>query len=384
MNTLQNREKICIFRNTFTNSKTEVTMKTLLVTFIAVFTFFLSFQSQSNPIPPPNLIVEVYFESGDWVLVIDNMYAWAWGLETFEDVEIFSSDGYAHINPEIVPEPDEWVTLLTVDDLTQPLEIDPVEDHVGVWVSGGYTLCDLEWGPDPDDIVSGPEPWQSIVISYIASSPDWNYIFWPLKGASHNCFTSGCAKHGVFMGVVTDQYDNPVPEAEICYLPDEMLFSDFNFNHIITDATGYFVHPYMPARNYQIGKIKFDDTEYPVDEYISIEPGDTTIMNFTICLTGLEEHAVVHPRGIRNYPNPFTVATTFTVFLPDENINHATTIEIYDMLGNFIEQIPVRNSRSERLTEMYWKPVSRLQPGNYLAKLKSGIKTIATCKITKK
>ena len=379
---LENRQKICIFRPTFTNSKTEVTMKTLIVTFIAAIALLLSPPLQSNPIPPPNLIVEVYFDDSEWVLVVDNMYLWAWGLEDFEDVAINSSGGLAYINPDVVPDPDESVTLLTVDDLTLPLEIDPVEDHIVVWVSEGYTLCDLEWGPDPDDIVSGPEPWQSIVISCVAFSPDWDYIFWPVKGASHNCYATSCSKHGVFTGYVTDQYGNPVPDAEICYLSDNLLFSDFGFGHIITGVSGQYQHNYMPARNYHIGKIMFDDTEYPADEYISIEPGDTTIMNFTIYLTGLETLAMVGRYGMRNYPNPFTDATTFTVIMPDENINHATTIEIYDMLGNFIEQIPVGSNGNKRKEEIYWNPGSGLQPGNYLAKLKSGNRTVCTHKIT--
>lgn len=354
-------------------------MKTLIITCIAVFTLLFSLPSQSNPIPPPNLVVEVYFESGEWVLVIDNMYAWAWGLETFEDVVIFCSGGSAEINPNVVPDPDEYVTLLTVDDLTQPLDIDPVEDHVGVWIWEGYTLCDLEWGPDPDDIVSGPEPWQSVIISCVAASPDWDYIFWPVKGAAHNCYTGGCSRHGVFTGIVTDQYSNPMPDAEICYLPDGLLFSDYGFSHIITNASGQYQHNYMPARNYHIHKIVFDSVEYLTDEYISIEPNDTVNLDFTIYTTQTAERELQKATTLSNFPNPFKTATTFTINLPEIS-NSALTLEVCDISGKMVTSIKADSKIKSQ--SLYWNAGSLLPTGQYLVILKSDQQIMATHKIT--
>ena len=358
-------------------------MKTLICTLFTTVLLFLSASLQSNPIPPPSLIVEVYFDNGEWVLVVDNIYMMAWGIEDFEGVEIFSSNGYAYINPDVVPDPDEWVTLLTADDLTQPLEIDPVEDHVGAWVSGGFTLCDLEWGPDPDDVVSGPEPWQSIVISYVASTPEWNYMFWPLMGASHNCYATACAKHGVFTGYVTDQYNNPVPGGEICYLPDELLFSEFGFYHIITDASGQYLHPYMPARNYHIEKIMFDDAEYPVDEFISIEPNDTLNLDFTIYLTDINTVANTNKASIRNFPNPFSNVTSFSGCIPDHTPGEVCAIEIVNIAGKIVAIINISsNTWGSGGFSTDWNAGAHLAKGTYFARLKTGKEMIATTKIT--
>lgn len=353
-------------------------MKTLICTLFTTVLLFLSASLQSNPIPPPSLIVEVYFEDGEWVLVVDNMYMWAYGLENFEDVEIFSSSGFSYVNPDVVPNPEDWVTLLTVDDLTQSLEIDPVEDHVGAWVWGGYILCDLEWGPDPDDIVSGPEPWQSIVISYVAASPDWDYIFWPLKGASHNCYVTGCSKKGVFTGIVTDQYGTPIQSAEICYLPDGLLFSDYGFSHIITDTSGHYSHNYMHARNYHIEKIMFDDAEYPVNEYISIEPNGILNLDFTIYTTQTEKPVLNNETIISNFPNPCKESTTFIINL-QKNIASEVSLEICDITGKVMAYLEADPKIREQ--SIYWNPGTSLQPGQYLVLLKTGQEILASHKI---
>jgi hypothetical protein len=352
-----------------------------IITFIAALMISLN-PLISNPIPPAGLIVEIYFEDGEWVLVVDNYYMMSCGMETFEDVALMCQNGFSYILPDVVPDPDEWYTLLTAADLELPFDIDPVEDFVDVWDSQGYSYAFLEWAPGPNTMVSGPAPDQSIIIKCVSSTPDYWYLFWPLKSGMHNCFSIGCSARGTFTGFVYDQDGNPVPDAEIFYLPESLLYSDYFFYHIVTNDWGEYINDYMPAKNYYIEKIVVDSVDYIIDEYITIEPNETTTMDFTIYTTHTDELNPILSSSISNYPNPFKQSTTFSINLGKINPTEIYYIEIMNMEGQTVEIIEADATNKPQLSQsIYWNTKGNLEPGQYLACLKSGDQLFSTCKI---
>lgn len=358
-------------------------MKTLKLFLCTVLLILASGFLKSNPVTPAGLIVEIYFEDGQWVMVADNTYLWIYGLNSFDNIMIFSQSGSSSFQPDFLPDMEEAVTLITNDALFQPIEVDPTEDQVGARVDEGYSLAFLDWGPDPGDMVSGPAPGQSLVLSMVAYNMNYNYIYWTVKGESRDCFENSCWKWGTFTGSVVDQSGNPVQGAEICYLCDELLFSGYTFTHLVTGADGNYEFGYMPARNYHIEKIMIDGAEYLTDEYITIEPNQTTTLDFTVILTGAEEHSSQRGISLSNYPNPFRGKTNFSIFIPENNFNQAMVIRVADISGKVIGIIPVDTSASkDGKMSITWNPGETVAPGVYFASLIAVNRTLVVHKIT--
>lgn len=359
-------------------------MKTFSLSFlfIAIFSVFPT-QTWANPIPPVGIIVEVFFEGDDWFLVADNYCMEMYGLESFEDVEISCSGGWFNFKPDFLPDFSSPRTLITKDALLNNVSINPVADQIWVDFPGCYSYDFLEWGSSPQAQVNGPLQGQTLILSLLTSNMNWDYVWFTVKGDSPDCYYSGCNHSGIFEGFVTDENGNPVVNSEIIYLPDYFYSGGYYFTHIYTNTTGFFHADYLPAKNYHIHKIIYEEIEYAVDEYISIEPNETTSMDFEIVLTETGENPSKQQAGIFSSPNPTSEATTFKIDLPATYQNEKPMLIITNMMGKIVDIVEIRTSQiKNNQATISWEKEASLPSGNYIVVLKAGNTKLSSHKIT--
>ncbi len=353
------------------------------LTLSILFATILSIPVFCNPIPPAGIIVEVYFEGDDWFLVADNYCMEMYGIESFDQVGIFCNCGYLEFIPGFSPDFGNPTTIITQAAIQNPITINPVEDHIMVDFPSGYTYAELEWGPSEQDEVSGPLLGQTLILWLFAYNWDYNYAWFTVKGDGPNCYYSNCNVFGTFNGYVTDNNGNPVSNAEIVYLDDMFYELGYEFHHIITDLNGYFHYDNMPAKNFHIYKIIIDEVEYDVDEFIQIEPNETTSMDFEIVITGMDENLAHKEATISNSPNPFSGQTTFLIKLPAKQGKGHPVLYITDMLGKIVDIVEIRASQIKNNTAtISWVKDPSLPSGNYVALLKDRNTKLTTHKIT--
>jgi hypothetical protein len=125
-----------------------------------------------------------------------------------------------------------------------------------------------------------------------------------------------------------------------------------------------------------------DSVDYIIDEYITIEPNETTTMDFTIYTTHTDELNPILSSSISNYPNPFKQSTTFSINLGKINPTEICYIEIMNMDGQTVEIIEADATNKTQISQsIYWNTNGNLKLGQYLACLKSGDQLFSTCKI---
>ena len=353
------------------------------LTLSILFATLLSLPVFCNPAPPVGIIVEVYFEGDDWFLVADNYCMEMYGIESFQEIEIWCSGGHFNFDPDFLPDFNSGLTIITRDALLNTVNINQIDDHISVYFDQGYTLADLEWGPSEQDGVSGPLPGQTLMISLFTYNQYFNYEWFTVKGNAPNCYYGGCSYKGIFEGHVRDENGNPVANAEIVYLPNYFYYGGYYFSHILTDPNGYFYYDYMPAKNFHIHKIIIDEVEYDVDEFIQVEPNETTSMDFEIVITGMDDNLAHKEATISNSPNPFSGQTTFLVKLPAKNGKEHPVLYITDMLGQIVDIVEIRSSQIKNNTAtISWTKEPSLPSGNYIVVLKDGNTKLCTHKIT--
>ncbi len=351
-------------------------MKILLIFLASLLLFNLPLQS--NPIPPAGLIVEIYFEDGEWVLIADNYYLDMMGYNNFEDMQLSNGNVFVQFQPDFYPDSTNWLTAITNDALVAPLELYPDDGFVGIYSDYYDEINTLKWGPDPYDPVAGLQPNQSSYIHFVTSYEYYDYIFWQVKSTGCNNYPYGGDCTGTFLGFVYDQNGNPVGDAELYYTEDYILDTGYDIHHIITDNSGYYFFDGMLARNYHIHKIVADDVDYPTNEYFSLEPNDTVNLDFTIYTTQTPEWELQETTTLSNFPNPFKKATTFIINLPEIN-NPFIVLEICDITGKIVASFEADSKTKSQ--SLYWNVGSMLPPGQYLVLLKSNQQILATHKI---
>ena len=342
--------------------------------------------SFSNPIFVAfSLIKEVYFEGDEWFLVIDNEVMNFLELEDFMFVQFSCNEGSLFIDYDVVPNYSEEWTIITVDDLIAPVQIQRSGDClVTTILFPSYELPALEWNDILPSPVCAPGEGQSLYTMVMWASWDESEI-WLTKNDNPVMFNSGVPEYqGNFTGKVYDLVGNPVAEAQIHYLDESYIQCGMNdFDYLWTDGTGYFETGEIPARNYYIEKITKASQTFFVNEYVSIEPG---LNYFEYTTDFLERTPMTKDNAgweIRNYPNPFSSYTNFEIRVPDDFLSGAGQIQIYDASGRIISiiQLSFYLSKNGVLTVPWTKP-GNLPMGHYMYRLTAGGSSIANGIIT--
>jgi len=348
----------------------------ILVLLFAVPTF-------PNPITPQSLISEVYFEGDEWFLVVENYVLDIFGIEDFQEIEFFSSDGVFIFKEDFLPDFNEELTIITNDALLYPVQLHREMDHIYTFWSGGYNyFMPLEWGNSYSYRVFGPNPGQSLILRLVYEDNYFNPEFWLLKSNDPYLLGGDGKTWGIFQGFIYDQNNNPVANAELRYVDDYYFEPSWWFYPIITDQNGHFYKDYMDACNYHIHGIVIDSVEYDFDQYISIEPDSVNTYNFNMVITQVPD---LHKSGtvkITNSPNPFSDKTIFKIDVDENQHTQNMNLIISDMTGRIISVIPLNGlvARDQTLS-ISWENDHHLPAGSYLISLTDSGRTIATNKM---
>jgi len=352
-------------------------MKTYI--FILLIFFGLGIQTFSNPIMPEALVAEVYFEEGEWYMMIDNMMLDLFGIENFQDIYISCNDGYLNFKDDFLPDFNYYCTLVSNEALLSPVDVNPISDYIAVDWNGGFDFMDLYWSNSPTASVSGPDDGQALVVSYVWGDENYNYTFWLVKATEPCNFWGSCNDRGVFDGYIVDQFEIPIPNAEIRYVSPYLMQASYVFPALITNDSGYFCHNNLFARNYHIYEIVIDDVVYEYDQYISVEPDQTNTYTFLMDFTVIPENPDLSAAYITNYPNPFSSQTTFSISLPAGSNPSDIDLKISDMLGRFVNTIEVdRCNFEDNKVHMKWENDLPLVSGNYIVLLISNGAVLAS------
>ncbi len=353
--------------------------------FILIIVAFLglNFYARGNPITPESLIVEVYFEDGEWYAVVDCFLMEMLGINTFQEIEIYCNDGLFVFKEDFLPDFNTYNTVITKDALEYPIELNPINDFIEIYWSGGFGFLNLEWGSYTTAPVSGPNEGQALMVEFVYGDENYNYTFWLVKANEPYYLPTQTIVRGIFNGYILDNNNSPIPNAEIRYVNEYLMQSLYNFPPLVTDETGYFCHDNLLARNYHIYKIVIDESDYEFDEYVSIEPDSTNSYTFNLDFTMIPENPDPSFARLINYPNPFSTQTTFTIDLPAGLAKGDLTLNILDFVGRAVSVVFIgSNAIDDNQLSFTWKNDLPLGTGNYIGLLKADGAILATQKIS--
>lgn len=339
----------------------------------------------ANPIMPESLISEVYFDDDDnWYLVVDVFFMEILGIQSFQEIDMYSSSGAFVFKDDFLPDFSTYQTIITEDALVYPHQMFRESDHISAWwPDGWFDFMYLEWGNSWGDPVKGPFYGQSLIPVMVYEDEFFNPEFWLVKCSSPWFLGNGGMVTGEFEGFLFDQNEMPVANAQIKYVPDWMTDPPYFFPPLITDQSGYFYDNSLYACNYHLHRVIIDGFEYDFDEYVSIEPDSVNTYFFQIVTTEVDDRNLINKTNIYNYPNPFS---DFTTFFVQNLINYeigTPELKITNLMGQVVSEhevtiVNVDNS----FARFCWKNQLCLPPGIYCYQLMIDEFSVATGKMT--
>lgn len=337
----------------------------------------------ANPIFPESLVSVVYFEGDEWFIVIDNFVLEMFEVETFQEVEMMSGSGLFVFKEDFLPDFSNYYTIITQDALVYPHQLSRVADYITTYVYGGYPLMDLVWGTSPTAPVKGPFEGQSLVVVFVYEDNYYDPVFWLCKSSAPNFPGGNGTVYGTFNGYLFDQNNNPVVDAEIKYVPDELTNPPNYFPPLLTDQNGYFFKESLPARNYHLHRVVIDEVDYDFNEFISIEPDSVNTYHFNMVITQVPDLLRSGTVKITNSPNPFSDKTVFNINLDENQHFQNMNLIISDMAGRILSIIPLNGFVSnDQKMNFTWENNHQLPSGSYLISLSDSGKTLSTSKMT--
>ena len=359
-------------------------MRKIILVLISVL--IIANYSPANPIVPESLFAEVYFENNEWYLAIDNMLLEVYGIEDFENIQIFCNDGPLLLEPGFMPDFSQMYTILTNEHLINPVEIERTSDCITSFWDDPYfgylEFTTLSWNDVLPSPVCSPFEGQALSIIMIPIE-DMMYEWWLVK--NNNPLTTGGSYnvYGSFEGYIYDQNNIPIPNARIQYIEPYYLQVPYNcFDTLITDNTGYFTIS-IPARNYYVSHVHKNNQQYFINEYVSIEPDSINFYEFTIdYIVGYQNFEIVKNFNIYNFPNPFVKQTEFVIDCKINQPLNNSHIRIRDMSGKVLSILPVSNLPDEKgQIKIKWLNSACLGAGHYIYSLYQDQDILATGKM---
>jgi hypothetical protein len=341
----------------------------------------------NNPIMPESLISEVYFDNeNNWYLVVDVFLMEILGIQTFQEIEMYSTDGAFVFLDEFLPDFNTYETVITQDALVYPHQLYRETDYISVyWPQGWFDFMYLDWGNSWGDPVKGPSPGQSLVPVPVWEDEFYNVEFWLVKNAYPLILGGGYEITGEFDGFLLDQNLMPLANAELKYV-DEYLMNNTYFGYfppIVTNQAGYFIHEEMLACNYHLYGVEIDGIDYDFDEYVSIEPDSTNTYVFQMVVTGVNNPNLADKPSIYNFPNPFSDFTTFFLQNPVNSGTENLVLKVFDLMGQVVSVQPIiLENINNSIARFGWKNQGGLPPGIYCYQLMMDGFTALTGKMT--
>jgi len=325
---------------------------------IILFFFFLSLiisgNLKANPISPPPVISELYFNNNEWTLeLVFNTMGYPQVSVSDSFFIITSTDTVAFKHGFIITQ--NTPILITKDSLAYPLLIKKNGDlvQIGERYHGMFFNLDAGWNPFTfgniaNAQVSAPLPGQSIKrfkCHDYGNGSDYYYIAkdsHPTLGTDAFNATASSS----FSGHVYDSNHNPFPGVSLG--PILLYCSPPYTTGLLTDANGYYSsigysYLYSFIRHITIQK-QFCNS---IDTTFSIEPDSACVIDFTLdsCTVGLNDISKSNNYSMQVFPNPGSENFTFQIIAPELNYTDGL-IKIYNIAGEMVNLIPVNKHDS--------------------------------------
>jgi hypothetical protein len=323
--------------------------KLLKIFFITLLSFSPSILSFSNPIVPPNVMLEIYFGQWSWEIEIRNNEYFA-EYENLDSLWLVGNYDTARFEPGHSFMPGELVVITNYDMLT-PMYIEQAGDDVCLcekWGNYFFPLGGLAWGITYSE-VTAPVGEQSIAIQRFLL-PEYDWSDWTAKEQPHtiNSSPGTINKRAAFSGYVRDKYDQPLENIHLDYCYPQFLYydSDPTVPIIITNSEGYFHSDNMYCRMYSVyfRNSFWGDFIGDTTIRINLEPDSANYFEFKLdtLLTGITE---IKPStlqySISNIPNPSSFQTKFIIESDLPKPGTEAVIKIYSENGFIVDIIPV-------------------------------------------
>ena len=316
---------------------------------ISVITCTCSLHSNSNPLPYPPLLTEIYFGTDGWSLEFyGGEYFWSSNLDNFRVTGLYDT---AQFNPGIQVYPNEPIVLHQSDFMT-PLYINPEGDHLMIqelyndqWLEieyFGLPFGNIPYGCD----VGAPVGEESVAWQKFYFIDQMYYEdYWTVKESPNTIGSSPLqvVERSSFSGYVRDLNNDPLPFIKLDYT-DDMHYHYFTplVPEIYTNADGYFFSDNMYCKEFHINFM--DINGVLADTAITLEPGIVNYFDFKLdtLLTGISEQKTSVSRfSISNKPNPCSSQTTFLIETNLTKPDQKGVIKIYSENGFIVDIIPV-------------------------------------------
>ena len=298
---------------------------------------------------------------GEWHLELKNFYV---EPPTLMGCYLDCNAGFSYFNDIAFPSP--GLTVVTKDDLIDPLELDPDHDEIVLGWEGPY-------GSDPSCYVyygnshysMPPLEGESLVRKPFLDPvlPLSSYFYCRDNSPTMGQGNDNIGFTGTFSGSVINDQGNPLPGVIIEYYPP------LGANQIFSNLDGEFSLEMNTVR-YDI-EVKYDEVTY-IDTTICLAPDSNTVCTFVLPIASTSPYLLELSKAkLSNYPNPFNPSTNIKYSF-SQNVNKAI-IEIFNSKGQKVKTIQCIGEPSDELQEVTWNGLDNngnpVASGVYYARL---------------
>ena len=330
--------------------------------YLLVFVFLISITfSCANIIIPGPYARELQWIDGEWHLELTNSYV---DPPSLEMCYLQCNAGYSYFNS--IPFPEGELTIVTKNDLYNPLELDPEYDEIMLGWEGPY-------GSDPSCYVyyggsnysMAPLDGESLVRKAFVDPvlPLAGYYYCRDNSPTMGQPNDNIGFTGTFSGNVINEQGNPLAGAVLEYYPP------MGANQIFTNLNGEFSQEMYTVR-YDI-LVKYNEITF-IDTMIYVAPDSNTVRTFVLPIT----HSSPSLKILLNtqmsiYPNPFNPSTTIRFSIPLD-VNDIA-IDIFNNKGQKVRTLKSFYEVPDELQEVTWNGLDNngnpVASGVYFARL---------------
>jgi hypothetical protein len=331
--------------------------------YLLVFWFLISATfSYANIIIEGPCAYELQWIDGEWHLELKNNYVFP---PTLDGCYLQCNAGYSYFNSISFPSP--GLTVVTKEDLIDPLELDPEYDEIVLgWDGqyGGYPSCFVYYGNSHYSM--SPLEGESLVRKPFLDPvlPLAGHFYCRDNSPTMGQYNDNIGFTGTFSGNVINEQGAPLPGAVIEYYPP------LGANQIFTNSDGEFSQEMNTVR-YDI-LVKYDEVTY-IDTTICVAPDSNTVCTFVLPIASTSPYLPELSKAkLSNYPNPFNPSTKIQYSF-SQNVSK-TIIEIFNSKGQIVKTIQCIGEPSDELQEVTWNGLDNsgnsVASGVYYARLK--------------
>ena len=350
---------------------------------IVLILILFSVKLFSNPLVPYPVLSEIYFEGDNFTIELINLLS----IYEYENLDNF----YLCSSTQTVQFKDGITTfdgmLVTQDDLFEPLCFDAEGDLLRIYNDNELINEYVAWSNHSWAKITTPSPGQSIVrVWNTCHDPNFgNLTSYPfVKQTGHSPGTDFLQTNsfGTLHCYVYDIENNPILNAEVTFSHSHCWGENFDvYSWYYTDETGFVSENLLPYRQYiriYLGEELMESSQ------IIIEPDSICEYTYVLdtLITDIEiDKRVINPifnYNLTCYQNPFTDELNISFNLKNDNSEKDIFIKIYDLQGNFIDNIPfVTNSQKETHT-IFWN--NNIADGTYICILETNNQLVSSTK----